>query len=156
MAQNLHRSNTQPDFYCLWNTDISLAKLLHRHPNLRSRTSGFVFKAFIGHTRLEGGGLGASQCLRNSWSKNHRPKLYKPLVLCNNHLEAFSKGSVLRMLRYGVPFPENTRLSKISQSCQLQLLFLKLQTICIWNEHSVDSYLLLYHAKTCQSTESQM
>lgn len=87
--------------------------------------------------------------------KNHRPELYQSLIICDNHLEAFSKSSVLQKLQCRVLFPENTRLSKISQICQLQLLFLNLQTICIWNEHLVDSYLHLYHAKTCQSTESQ-
>lgn len=75
--------------------------------------------------------------------KNHRPKLYKSLVICANHVEALSKGSVFQMLP--------CKHSQKPQSCQLQLLLLKLGTICIWNEHSVHSYLHPHHAKTRQT-----
>lgn len=52
-------------------------------------------------------------------------KLYKSLVICANHLEALSEGSVFPVPQCRVPFPAK------SQSCQLQLLLLKLGTICI-------------------------
>jgi len=46
---------------------------------------------------------------------NHRPTFHKSLVICDNHLEAFSKGSVFQMLQCRVPLLENTRLSKLPQ-----------------------------------------
>lgn len=64
------QNQRQPDFCCLCNTDISLAKQLHRHPVLRSAISGFAFKAFLRHTLIEAGGLGASWCLKSLEQKS--------------------------------------------------------------------------------------